>query len=145
MNNEFEGLVCPECGSKEVEYTPAPEHGEKEYGFICKACGKFSWYLEKEKKDWWTNLDEQTQKIRVEINELNDLAMGGWLKIFLITCILFTSAIFLSFLQPTFVADKIATLWVVIGIFEVGILGGYAMSESIRENTYKAYAEKERK
>ena len=82
-------------------------------------------------------MNKETKNIRTEINRLSDLAIVGWLKVLLITCVLCITAIFLSLLQPIYIADKIAIFWVILGIFQVGILGGFAMSERIREDAFE--------
>lgn len=87
-------------------------------------------------------MNEETEKIRIEINELCEFARRKIVKIIFITLALFSGAVVLSFLQPVFIADKIVTLLAIIEIFEVGILGGFVMSESIREETFKVYKNK---
>lgn len=81
----------------------------------------------------------EKEQIRIELNRLSDLAVSKWLQILFITCVLCVVALFLSFLQPIYVADKIATLWVILAVFQLGIIGGLVMSEVIREKTFKTH------
>lgn len=89
---------------------------------------------------WFKKLDKETESIRIDINGLLFKAEGKSLHILSLTFILMICALFLSGLQPIYVADKIAIITSMLLCLEAGIFGGLVMSERLITETYKVHA-----
>lgn len=89
---------------------------------------------------WWKKLSEQTELSRIVINTLLNETFIKIMKLLIITTILSFSAIFLSLLQPIYVADKLITIWLVIATLFAGWAIGISHSDSKTEEVFKAIA-----
>jgi len=80
---------------------------------------------------WWKNLDEQTQRIRVNINKKFFALLFKWGKITFLTFVFGFSSAFLSLMQPLYVFGKIVHLLSLIVLFESGIILGIILSDTV--------------
>ena len=91
---------------------------------------------------WWESLTKETEDCRIQINiSLNNEVVKSMKRI-LLTTLLGVVAILLSFLQPTYVADKIGLILIFAYLFHIGMLIGVYTIDQKTERVFKAKASK---
>ena len=90
---------------------------------------------------WWDSLSKDVEEVRIEINRLVTREVVAWLRILLMTFGIPFVALF-STLQPVYIADKLASVWLGLSLFIGGIIVGIFIMEKGIDRIFREEAKK---
>lgn len=89
---------------------------------------------------WWESLNQEEEETRIKINEAFNHRISGMLKVALVSAVLMSIAMVISFLQSHYVVDQIGIMLLIVEVFVFGTIGGLSIGNVQTEWAFKQLA-----